>query len=402
MRTIVTGSLILLFSYLLNAMDRQVFGPLLPGIREEYGFSLAQGGTLATVFTLGMAVAGIPTGYLLDRFSRKTVILVSIVIYSLGTLATPLATGFADMTVYRIVSGFGEGMQTAALFAAIGAFFSHNRTFALGCAGTAYGLGTFIGPLAGVQMQTSLGSWRLPFVVLGAAGLVITAIALFAVNRGLTERADERPASIAGHTHLPASPYNRDSLALALSAAISGVAVYGFLGLYPTYLISHLDYTATQAALAMSFVGFGALLAPLAGWLGDRVDQRKVLIFAYAALSVTSLFVYQTEVTPGWQCLFAFFMGVFGLGTLYTNHNSAIQRAVRPDQVGRSTGLFVTSFYLCAAFSGLLFASLVEASGWGAAGLWQVTLLPLVAICVVACVRRAGFGAKAAADRPTD
>lgn len=121
------GFLLVVLSYMVNAMDRQVFPPLLPNIRAEYGFSLEQGGLLATNFTLGMALAGLPAGYLLDRFRRKTVLLVSIVIYSLGTMATPLATGFADMTLYRVVSGFGEGMQSAAIFAAIGAFFAHRR-----------------------------------------------------------------------------------------------------------------------------------------------------------------------------------------------------------------------------------------------------------------------------------
>ncbi|MFE4668743.1 MFS transporter [Streptomyces sp. NPDC056716] len=388
LRTVVTGSLILLLSFLLNAVDRQVFAPVLPSIREEYGFSLAAGGTLATGFTLGMALAGLPTGYLMDRLSRKTVLLVSIVIYSLGTLATPVSAGFADMAVYRVISGFGEGMQSAALFAAVGTFFVKRRTFALGCTATAYGLGTFIGPLVGVQLENSLGSWRAPFIVLGVAGLVITVIALIGVSRSLTERAEDRTAVATDHRQLPASPYNRDSLALATSAAVSGVVIYGFLGLYPTYLISELDYTSTQAALATSFVGFGGMLAPLSGWLGDRIDQRKLLITTYVALSATSLLVYQTQVSVGWECLFAFLMGLFGVGTLYTNHNSAIQRAVRPDQVGRAAGLFITSYYTFAAFSGLLFAALVNAIGWSGAGLWQVTLLPLLAICVLAFARR--------------
>ena len=47
---------------MLNAMDRQVFYPLLPEIREEFAFSLDQAGLLATGFTLGLAL----TAYLPD------------------------------------------------------------------------------------------------------------------------------------------------------------------------------------------------------------------------------------------------------------------------------------------------------------------------------------------------
>jgi predicted MFS family arabinose efflux permease len=100
---VATGFVILALSYMINAMDRQVFFPLLPEIRQEYGFNLPEGGLLATGFTLGMALAGLPAGYLVDRFTRKTVLVLSIVVYSLGTLATPLASGWADMATYRVV-----------------------------------------------------------------------------------------------------------------------------------------------------------------------------------------------------------------------------------------------------------------------------------------------------------
>src|SRR3990170_388750 len=65
-------------SFTLNAMDRQVFFPLLPHIREDFGFSLERGGVLATGFTLGLAIAGFCAGFLLDRFSRKSVLIASI------------------------------------------------------------------------------------------------------------------------------------------------------------------------------------------------------------------------------------------------------------------------------------------------------------------------------------
>src|SRR6266568_2726723 len=127
---VTAGFVILALSYMINAMDRQVFFPLLPSINAEYGFSLPAGGFLATGFTLGMAVAGVPAGFLLARRSRKQVLIVSIVVSSLGTLATPLAVGYADMMAYRLVSGLGEGMQSAALFAAVGAYFFHRRALA--------------------------------------------------------------------------------------------------------------------------------------------------------------------------------------------------------------------------------------------------------------------------------
>ena len=108
-------------------------------------------------------------------------------------------------------------------------------------------------------------------------------------------------------------------------------------------------------------------------------------------MSVTGILIYQVQASLGWQCLFAFLMGVFGTGFVFPNLNSAIQRAVRPNQVGRAAGLFVTSYYGPAAFSGLLFGALVAGFGWRQAGLWQITVLPLVAVAALAFVRTSQF-----------
>jgi MFS family permease len=388
---VASGFVILALSYMVNAMDRQVFFPILPAIRAEYGFSLPEGGMLATGFTLGMAVSGLPAGYLIGRLSRKSVLLVSIVLYSLGTLATPLAGGFGDMMTYRIVSGVGEGMQSAALFAAVGTYFFHRRALALGGIGAAFGLGIFLGPLVGIHLDEAYHSWRAPFVLFGSCGLTIAVVALFVVSRRMTELVHDPVASTATYDHVPACPYNRNTLTLTVSAALGGLAVYGFLGLYPTYLISAEHYTTGQAALAASFVGFGGLTALLAGWLGDRVDQRNLLVVTYLALAATSLLVYRTDVSPGTQDLYAFLMGAFGTGSLYPNTSSAMQRAVRPDRVGTAAGLFITGYYLSSAFSGLLFATFVDHLGWRQAGLWQVTVLSLVAAGVLTGVRGSQF-----------
>lgn len=385
------GFLLVLLSYMVNAMDRQVFPPLLPNIRQEYGFSLEQSGLLATNFTLGMALAGLPAGYLLDRFRRKTVLLVSIVVYSLGTMATPLATGFADMTVYRVVSGLGEGMQSAAIFAAIGAFFAHRRGLAFGIIGLSYSVGVFIAPLIGVRLMSMHGTWHAPLYLFGTAGLLIATASAFLVKTGLTEHSVDKVVPTKSYEYMPVSAYNRNTIALAVHSVVSGVAIYGFLGLYPTFLITSLHYTAEQAALAMSFLGFGGMLGVAGGWLGDRMNQRNLLILSMLAVAAISVCIYETHAAVGLQCMLAFLMGAFGLGFTYPNTNSAIQRAVRPGQIGRASGLFVTSYYGPAAFSGLLFAALVDSFGWRPAGLLQVTILPLAGVLALAFVRTSRF-----------
>src|SRR6202047_3712417 len=100
----VAAIIVLICSYCVNAMDRTLFPLMLTDVRREYGFSLPPAGLMSTFFTLGMTLAGIPTGYLMSRYSRKTVIQVGILIYSATTIITVVATGFADMLFYRAIA----------------------------------------------------------------------------------------------------------------------------------------------------------------------------------------------------------------------------------------------------------------------------------------------------------
>src|SRR5207244_12554456 len=99
---------LLLASYVINAMDRQLFPLLVPEVRRQYNFSLSEVGLLSTVFTLGMALAGLPTGYLLSHFSRKTVLQAGIVLFSVCTVLTVTVFGFSDWLLFRRATGLGE------------------------------------------------------------------------------------------------------------------------------------------------------------------------------------------------------------------------------------------------------------------------------------------------------
>ncbi|OZM81382.1 MFS transporter [Pseudonocardia sp. MH-G8] len=382
------GFAVLCLSYLLNAMDRQVFYPLLPEIREEYAFSLDQSGLLATGFTLGLALTGIPAGYLLDRMSRRTIVVVSVVVYSLGTSAIPLAAGFADMAVYRLVSGVGEGVQATAIYAIIGAFFFHRRALAAGFIGLAFGLGVFLGPVIGQALAAAGGTWRAPFYLFGVLGLVMAAVILVTVPRTMSEAVAGRAAAAGAgdFDHVPASPYNRNTLAFGTTSAVSGLVFYGFLGLYPTFLREELAFDAGQAALAASLIGFGAMTALPVGWLADRVDQRILMAVGFAGTSLTALLAYQVATGVLAQYVLAFLIGMFASGVLFTNCTTVLQRSVRPEHVGRGAGLFTLTYYVAAAVSGLLFARLVAGLGWSGAGLVQLTLLPVVGLAALALV----------------
>jgi len=373
----LTSLVLVALSYVINAMDRQVFPVLLPPIRKDLGFTLAGGGLLATIFTLGLGLAGVPTGYLLDRLSRKAVMVIGILIYSAFTLLTAAAVGFGDMFAYRTLSGVGEGMQNAALFSAVGAYFFANRALALGSLNFAYGVGGFLGPLLGAKLGVASG-WRTPFYVYGGIGMVFALLIATLIRKRFTEQAGDDGAAAAGGptrsiAHVPASLYNRNILLLCLTSAVVGVAGYGYLGLYPTFLQTQLHFSQVQAGTAASIFGLGALMGLPAGYLGDKLNQKWVLITALLAGCVVGYLIFNGPTSVGAQYTLSFFQGAIASGFLFVNLYSVMQRSVRANSVGRASGLFVTALYVPSSVAGYLFAELEGKLGWGVAGFVQLT-----------------------------
>jgi MFS family permease len=310
------------------------------------------------------------------------VILLGIGIYSVFTILTAVATGFPDMLTYRALSGVGEAMQNGALFAAVGAYFFANRAMALGALNCAYGIGGYIGPKLGSSLSHGGTDWRIPFWTFGLIGVAFIGIVAVVIRKSFTER-KETAVRAGPHLqvdHVPLRMYNRNVLLLGATAVVIGMSMYGYIGLYPTFLESQLGFGNGQAAQAASMFGLGAVLGIPAGFLGDRLNQRYVMIGAALAGCVVGYLLFNGPTTPGPQYALSFAEGALASGFLFVNIYSAMQRAVRPHMIGRVSGLFVATFYLPAAFSGYLFSWFVDHTSWGGAGFWELTVIPLLGV----------------------
>ena len=368
---------VLLASYAINAMDRQLFPLLVPEVRRQYGFSLAGVGFLSTIFTLGMALAGLPTGYLLVRFSRKTVMQVGIALFSAGTLLTVIARGFPDMLVYRAATGIGEAMQLTVLIAIAVNYFVSHRAAALGAINFSFGLGAIVSPIFGGALLSAYRSWQAPMICFGILGFLAILVIALSVDPWFTE-GDTRIREQADRGGAP-TLVNRNTILLTVMSSIGGLVIYGYLGMYPTFLREGLQYSPTAAGTVMSFYGLGALGSIAGGWLGDRFSPRLVLsstFFCTAALGYL-LFHGSGAFVP--QAILSFLWGLIVSGVIYVNLAGYHAKALRSNLASRASGVFVTSLYGSAAFAGYLVGWIAARAGWTTAGEIQISLLSVVA-----------------------
>src|SRR5712691_3498398 len=302
---------VLLASYVINAMDRQLFPLVAPEVRREYGFSLAGVGLLSTVFTLGMAVAGAPTGFLLARFSRKAVLQTGITLFSAGTALTVASRGFQDMLLYRALTGIGEAMQLTVLLAIAANYFVGHRAAALGAVNFSFAIGAIVSPVLGGALLGAYGRWQVPMVVFGVLGFVV----------------------------------------MAMISVLGGLVIYGYLGMYPTFLREGLGYSPSAAGTVMSLYGLGALASIGGGWIGDRGSPPVVLSATFVVAAVLGYVLFNGSGAYYWQAMLSFVWGVVVCGMIYVNLAGYHVKAVRRHLAGRASGVFVSSLYLSAARS---------------------------------------------------
>jgi MFS family permease len=328
-----------------------------------------------------MAVAGLPTGYLLSRFSRKSIVLFGIALFSAATILTVFSTGFWDMLLWRAVTGLGEAMQLTALLAIAAAYFSRYEGTAIGSGNFSFGFGAIVGPLLGGVMLANTHNWRVPMIAYGIVGFVAIGVIAIAIRPWLSEAVAERADTSIG-TPGAATMRNRNTVLMTVACVFGGLVIYGYLGMYPTFLREQLHYTPGQTGFVMSFYGVGALLSLTGGWLGDRLPPRVMLSVSFVLTGIVGYAMFHGGGAIPLQAFLSLCWGLIASGCVYVNLAATHVKCVNGALAGRATGMFVTSMYGAAAFSGYTFGWLVTHGNWQSGATIQLTLFALLGAVV--------------------
>src|SRR3954466_6583444 len=380
---------LLLVGYTLMSADRYLISMLGPDIRTALGLSLPHMGALTTMFTLGIALAGLPGGALIARYSRRTVLLLGIVLFSGATLLFTQATGFASMFVFIVMQGAGMSFLATSMFALSASYFSKTRVAAVGIVNVCFGLGSFLGPWAIGNIRTSTGQYQPPMIVFGVSGIALAIVSALAVRPWFTE--SKGVAQHGESTGGADSLLNRNTIVLSVLSALYGLTVYGFLGLYPTFLRDVLKLTPAQVGGIMPFFGLGSLTAFFAGQLGDRFPTKVVLISGSLVLVVLGFFLYVPGLSTNTYKLMALLVGVFGASIVYTNLAGGHIKSLRRSLASKGSSMFISSVYAGGALGGYVMGSLVANWGWALAGQIQISLLSLISAILVFGLRPSEF-----------
>src|SRR5437899_11861737 len=163
---------------LLNYLDRFVLNAVRTPLANDFGVNYGDSGRTVTAFMIGYFVTSPFFGYLGDRFPRKWLIAFGIFVWSLGTLLTGSAAGFAMLLTFRVLVGLGEASYATISPSLISdAFGPAKRNNALTIFYVAIPVGSALGYILGAEIAHYWG-WRHAFIWAGVPGLALALVLL--------------------------------------------------------------------------------------------------------------------------------------------------------------------------------------------------------------------------------
>lgn len=311
-------------------LDRNAASFLMPFIANDLHFNNQQVGLVASALSFTWAVAAFLGGAYSDRTgNRKTLLLITVVGFSLCSFASGLAVSFATLFLARLLMGLAEGpflpiAQSLVAIESTAAKRGHNMGVMQNFGSNL--LGSFVAPLVLVAIATTY-NWRWAFYLAGVPGLIMALLIARVVRR---PAATMTPAMSAAQPVAPLAATNMGygemlrhrNMWLCMLMAIFMVAwmVLGWAFL-PLFYTKVRQLGNGQMSVLMSVLGLSAaFFCFVVPALSDRFGRRPVIvIFNFIGLLVPlaalyfqgSLWMLGTLIFLGWSAsgTFPLFMG---------------------------------------------------------------------------------------------
>jgi MFS family permease len=366
----------LMVLYTSSFIDRQILSLLVKPIRadfhiDDFQYSLLAG--FAFVFTYSLA--GLPLGYIVDRWSRRGIVMIGVTVWSLMTAACGVTGSFGTLFVTRIGVGIGEATLSPASYSLISDIFPKEK---LGRALSVYGLGIPIGSglalvIGGqvIKAITAIGPvdvpligltrpWQTVFLAIGLPGLILAALTLVVIKepkRQMTPGTLDRRPSL-GEAFVFLGRNARLYAGLFLGMGLMAMFGYGANVWYPSFLqrVHGFDIGDASLFLGLSTLILGVAGGLFAGYLADRMVARgradgHFIVCMFYCIGLAVCGVIGPLARPEWLSLIFIALSLFFSLTIIGVVAAAIQ-VVTPNRMRGQMSAFML---FTAAFIGLAF-----------------------------------------------
>ncbi len=335
---LIFAAILAIFVY---GMIAAMLGTILPELSDRFHLTPAQNGTIAFSQALGLIIASVGVGPLLDSQGDKVGLILGLALIVIALLALPRSGGFRSIVFLLFLLGVGGGIVVTGANALVSAVSPDHRATALNLVNLFFGLGGLATPFIAANLFKR--NWlRLCYTV---AMLTVVALAVqFATHV-------PAPTQAAGFVLADAGPVLGRPLLFLLGAFLF-LYVSCEVGIW-NWLARHLIAQGIPEQRALNILSLGFALGLLVGRVGVSpilisVPANTVLLVASIAMAVTTLLMLRT-VKPVAAAALVFVAGLSMAPVFPTT--LAITGTAFPRMTGTAIGFVITCGWIGLAVS---------------------------------------------------
>jgi ACS family sodium-dependent inorganic phosphate cotransporter len=284
----------------LSSLDRVAMSVALVPMSEEMGYTDTVKGSISSLFSVGYGIGIVPSGLLLASFSPRLIMAVGISLWSLGTIATPLAAGQSNMAFLlcaRAMIGASESVVIPTVQRLLSSWVPpEKKSIAVATVFTGFQTGTILAYSLSPFVIDQFDDWRVLFYVYGGLGLLYlvpwlafakdvpstaTTVSVPDANILKTTTADSNESVLeSGKNILLSAPWkdfarSKGVWAMFFAHAANNWGLYNNLSWTPTFYSEQYGLNVKESAVLLIVPSIaGAIGGLTAGTLADNLIEN--------------------------------------------------------------------------------------------------------------------------------
>ncbi|MDA5108798.1 MFS transporter [Brevibacillus thermoruber] len=330
---------------LVMVLGNSMLIPVLPTMKAKLQLTGLQTSLLITAFSIAAGVVIPLAGYLSDRFGRKIVVILSLILYGAGGLLAGLAALWWDkpygiIMIGRVLQGIGAAGTAPIAMAMVGDLFNGAaESRALGLMETSNGLGKVLSPVLGALL--AMISWYMVFL---AFPIICGAVLLLFWFCTRENRQQKQPMQVSQYLQSIGQVFRQHGRWLVPAFFIGSICLFTLFGVL-FYLSDLLEETyKIDGVLKGGFLAIPLLVMSIVAYVTGLIIKKKLRVMRLFVISgmflLAASYVIASFVQGVYLLIGVLVIGSAGTGMILPCLNSMIVGAVKKAERGMITSLY--------------------------------------------------------------